>query len=523
MQKLLVPFLSAAIVVATIPVLGADRPELLVGLAGHAFDHLGNIDAQARAAVMSGATIIYGTGFGALGYGGLPVTEKIEEAHRTTKGYLAEAKRNGLQLAFGYVCATSMVKLETFDRNWPKEFHAQFSSPPSDWLQQDQDGKALPSWYGGEYRPACMNNPDWRAYEKFIVRQQIEAGFDGIFFDNPTVHAQGCFCRYCMTEFSLFLFHEGGEVPTPTKNSLDSIRKLAKSQPRDFMRFRCTIAANFLTEMGNYARTLKRDALITANNSLNAPEAFFAQSRTNGYNIFELSKAEDLVVVEDMANQPRLLADGRVAEYGPIYEMIAAISHRKPIIAATIADADYHTPPSLVRLAMAEAAAHNASYLGWPTWPEEQRMKMISGIRPQANFLKQYANLLNDTAPAGDTVLFLPVRQYTETADCQPMKVARALGAANVQFDVVSEEDFAQKIKVKNPPVWLIESPGSLIESETGLLDAFKRRGGKVIWTENANWLDDLQATIDKPSLKLQGPATVRAVVRDLPKKRIVH
>ncbi|MEO6034367.1 MAG: glycoside hydrolase family 66 protein, partial [Verrucomicrobiota bacterium] len=42
-------------------------------------------------------------------------------------------------------------------------------------------------------------------------------------------------------------------------------------------------------------------------------------------------------------------------------------------------------------------------------------------------------------------------------------------------------------------------------------------------WTENANWLDDLQATIDKPSLKLQGPATVRAVVRDLPKKRIVH
>jgi len=37
-----------------------------------------------------------------------------------------------------------------------------------------------------------MNHPDWRTYERFMVRQQLESGCDGIFFDNPTVHPQGC-------------------------------------------------------------------------------------------------------------------------------------------------------------------------------------------------------------------------------------------------------------------------------------------------------------------------------------------
>ena len=102
-------------------------------------------------------------------------------------------------------------QLDRFDRNWTAEFRAQFSSPPADWLQQDQSGKALASWYGGDYRPACMNNPDWRVYEKAIVREQLESGCDGIFFDNPTVHPQGCYCPYCMEKFGKFL-KKGGRV-----------------------------------------------------------------------------------------------------------------------------------------------------------------------------------------------------------------------------------------------------------------------------------------------------------------------
>lgn len=42
-------------------------PELRVGVAGHAFDHLGNLGGQAEAAAASGATIICAAGLGGLG------------------------------------------------------------------------------------------------------------------------------------------------------------------------------------------------------------------------------------------------------------------------------------------------------------------------------------------------------------------------------------------------------------------------------------------------------------------------
>ena len=49
----------------------AERRELRIGVASHAFDHLGNIGEQAEAAAASGSTIIYATGFGGIGYEGL--------------------------------------------------------------------------------------------------------------------------------------------------------------------------------------------------------------------------------------------------------------------------------------------------------------------------------------------------------------------------------------------------------------------------------------------------------------------
>lgn len=193
--------------------------ELRVGQAGHAFDHLGNIGEQAEAAAASGATIIYATGLGALGYQGLPSPEDLRRQRETAATYNRAAKRRGIRLVLGYACATSIVKLDTFDRNWPPEFRAQFRTPPPEWRQQDRNGKPLPSWYGGDYQPACMNNLDWRAYERFVVRQQLDSGHDGIFFDNPTVHPQGCYCPHCMDKFAQFLKREGVEIPL-TRSSL---------------------------------------------------------------------------------------------------------------------------------------------------------------------------------------------------------------------------------------------------------------------------------------------------------------
>jgi hypothetical protein len=369
-----------------------------------------------------------------------------------------------------------------------------------------------------------MNNPDWRTYEKSIVRLQIESGHDGIFFDNPTVHPQGCYCEHCMVKFGRFLTGEGAKVDSPAAADVDSLRQLATSRPKDFMRFRCTIAANFLAEMRTFARSLNPSAIVTCNNSLNSPEAFFAQCRTYAYDIHAMSRAEDLIVVEDMASQPRARADGATIEYGPIYEMLHAIGHSKPLVAVTLADGDYHTPPNLMRLAMAEAAAHDASYLSWPTWPENQRTRMVAAARPMADFLRANTALLNGTTRRADVVLFLPFRKWVETADCQSLRVARELGRINVQFRVASEDGLAEAIAGANAPaVLLVESPAVLTGAEAELVEKYRAAGGRVVWSGRERWLEDVRAAAPTSSIVLRGPATVRAVVRDQAKRSIVH
>jgi hypothetical protein len=280
---------------------------------------------------------------------------------RTNVGeYNRRAKKAGIKLNIGYLCATSIVKLDTFDKNWSAEFRKQFKTRPAEWRQQDRQGKPLVSWYGGDYNPACMSNPDWRAYEHAMIRYQLEAGCDGIFFDNPTVHPQGCYCPHCMKAFAEFAAQDAAKpAGQVSADGTAAIRKLADSQPELFLRFRSTIAREFLADMRAYARSINPRALVTCNNSLNSPSVFYSQCRMYGYSIDEMSKAEDLVVVEDMNSQPRIEANGQTVEYGPMYKLLHAINHDKPVVAVTIAGADYHTPPNLMRLAMAEAAEAN--------------------------------------------------------------------------------------------------------------------------------------------------------------------
>src|SRR5216110_1649408 len=83
----------------------ADLDPVAVGVAGHAFDHLGAIADQALAAAASGANIIYGTGFGSIGYQGLFMPEQLAQAGKSASAYVRDAKAGGIRLAIGYVCA----------------------------------------------------------------------------------------------------------------------------------------------------------------------------------------------------------------------------------------------------------------------------------------------------------------------------------------------------------------------------------------------------------------------------------
>jgi hypothetical protein len=501
----------------------AEEPpaSLRVGHAGHAFDHLGGYGNQAEAAAASGATIIYATGLGGIGYSGLPPATKFEAQSAAITKYNRDAKSHGIELAIGYICATSIVKLDTFHANWSDELRSRFTTVPAAWRQQDRKGQPLTSWYGGDYSPACMNNPDWRAYEEYIVQQQLETGHDGVFFDNPTVHPQGCYCPHCMTKFVEFI--------TPTvpaakgELTIDEQRQLADAHPKEFLQFRGKIGRDFLAHMRRFARIIKRDALVTCNNSLNSPDRMYAQCRMHGYNIFEMSQAEDMVVVEDMVAQPRTEADGRTIEYGPTYKQLHAISHGKPLVAVTLAGGDYHTAPNLVRLAMADAAANGASYLSWPTWPEEQRQRMIAAVRPQSDLLRQHEALLNDTTARADVLLFLPFRRWVEVEKCTASELAAALSAANIQYEVFTEEQFDLISRDGQLPVLVVESLGVLTSDENEAVEKFIAAGGRVVTADHDGWLEQVKHSIVVPSLQIKAPSTVRVAVRDQPNRTIAH
>jgi hypothetical protein len=533
-------------VLSGIPAPSRDNPpDLRLGVASHAFDHLGSIGDQAAAAVASGANIIYISGVGALGYGGLPPVEEFTRARGHVAAYVRSAKSSGIRLAIGYVCATSIVKLRDFDRNWPEDLRSQVKTPASDWLQVDRSGKPLKSWYGGDYEAACMNNPDWRAYERFIVSQQFEAGCDGIFFDNPSVHRDGCYCQHCMRAFKEFVeqFHKGspGRVPRPAVPDLISpaatiqeVRAYATGHPELFLRFRCTIARDFFAHIRTYARSINPNALITANSSLNSADALFSQCRGFAYNIYEMSKAEDYVVVEDMSSQPRTLPSGQTIEYGPTYKQLVAISHGKPLVAVTIADADYHTPPNLVRLAMAEAVANGGSYLSWPTWPENERDRMISTIRPQSDFLRRHVDHLNSSRSRADVVVFLPFREWMQTDQCIGSTLAAGLSKANIQYVVICEDQLRDRRAfgdLADAKILLVGSRGDLTKAEREATHSFLRKGTIIEAREKpgpksvfrSDWLKDVRAALPNPSLQLEGPTTLRAVVRDQQKRTIVH
>jgi len=495
----------------------AAPPDLRTGAALHAFDHLHGYAEQAETAAACGATVIYATGLGMDGYTGIPEAETWEAHRAQCRAYNDRARAEGIQGILGYLCATSIVGLDTFDAHWTDEMRAEFGSAPSDWLQQDAEGQPLPSWYGSDYRPACMNHPGWRAYQRFMVRSQIETGHEGIFFDNPTVHNKGCYCPHCMEKFAAYLKGKGRPAED---ESLAGLRCAALAQKEDFLRFRCTTARDFLLEMRMAAQLIRPDALVTANNSLNQPDALFAQCHLFAYNIFEMSQAEDLVVIEDMGTQPRRLADGTTLEGGPTYAQLHAIAHGKPVVACTIAETDYHTPPSLVRLAMTEAAAHNTGYLLWPTWPEDRRAHMAAAVRPCADWLRGHAGRIALSRPRRDVLLLLPFQNWVNTKECRATFLARELRRRNLQFEVASEDDFAAKLA--GARVLVAENAEALSPGRRDRARIFTNMGGALILGDKSDWADRVRAALNPPAVVLEAPDTVRAVVRDTPTETLV-
>jgi len=504
------------------------RGYLKTGKSRFAFDHLGNVGEQLESALACGCTGIYATGLGARSYFGLPSKADLAGHLDHLKDYNRRAHERGVRIVFGYLCATSIVNIEDFAKNWDDYFPGRPEDfEPGRMLQQDIEGKDLPSWYGGSYAPADMWNPHWRTYEKHALKLTIEAGHDGVFFDNPTVHPNGNYSRNAMRAWKRFLGENGIKRETA---DLPALRALTRKHPGLWMRFRATEAADFIREMREYASSLKPGFIVTCNNSLNSWDGFYAQARTHGYSIPELTRWEDLVLIEDMANQPRREGDGHIS-YAQTLRMLPAISRGKPINICTLVSGDYTTPPNLMKLAIAECAAHDASYVVWSCWDPAHRSRLEKSVKPYHDFLDLNADMLGESAPVSDVVLIWPYARWIEREDCPTAYAAREMSSLNIQYDVVTEADLSPGRLAGYRAAVYADAEGLLAPGTQAMLEAYRRKGGRVITLtlekENGTCPGEsraaLAAAIRNPSAVVQSPAGVRVTTRAWGTKHLMH
>ncbi|KPK82764.1 MAG: hypothetical protein AMJ81_09310, partial [Phycisphaerae bacterium SM23_33] len=158
------------------------------------------------------------------------------------------------------------------------------------WRQQGPDGEPVP--YGGIHYGdrlvtrylMCVNNPDWRAYQKRRIAAALEAGADGFFWDN---NFSKCHCPICQEKFRQFTQQRLGaacDLPRPLKTERPSDQDLRSAREVVFdwiplshpqagahlakNLFRYLSILDILQELKEYALSIRPDAIWCNNGHL---------------------------------------------------------------------------------------------------------------------------------------------------------------------------------------------------------------------------------------------------------------
>ena len=191
---------------------------------------------------------------------------------------LAEYKERGMHCLV-YISLTNCFWKEMFE-----------TEPDcKDWRQVAHDGGFVPYGaipYSGEITRylMCVNNPNWRAYQKTRVKAALEAGADGFFWDN---NFSRCHCDICQDKFRAFTKQRLGEahdLPEPLKAEPPSKEDLLRARevvfdwvPLSHPKARVYLAMNqfrylslldILTELRAFAESIRPDVIWSNNGHL---------------------------------------------------------------------------------------------------------------------------------------------------------------------------------------------------------------------------------------------------------------
>jgi len=168
---------------------------------------------------------------------------------------------------------------------WQEMFEAEPDS--KNWRQLDYDGNDVPymaAIYTGIVTRIlmCVNNRQWRDYVAYKVRKALEAGVDGLFFDNLFSKCYCPICRSAFREYTEKLYGTAYDMPAPrgaepqrderTKSGVEVVAdsERHKGDLRPFLelardQFWNDSVADFLRELWEMARQIKPDVVFRHN------------------------------------------------------------------------------------------------------------------------------------------------------------------------------------------------------------------------------------------------------------------
>lgn len=166
-----------------------------------------------------------------------------------------------------------------------------------EWYAKDYVNRKV-FYYSGRYM-TCLLNPEWTAYLKDMVKGAIERGADGIFFDNLWFGDQaislfntwlgvpGCHCEICKQKFS-----QQHGIPIPSEIVTNDERS------NTYLHWRATQVTQLIADLVDYARELKPDIVISANDFDPITRPSYV---VYGIDINGLANLKDVSMIENFA------------------------------------------------------------------------------------------------------------------------------------------------------------------------------------------------------------------------------
>jgi len=268
-----------------------------------------------------------------------PEIEK--EDHEYFKKTVEEYHQEGVKV-FGYVQFSNNVFTGTY-RN-------------KRWYALDPYGEKI-NYYSGRYL-VCPTDEDWKEHLKEVVAGIVNAGADGVFFDNIFGSWFGfrpCYCDRCQKLFKEYAQEQGFEVngiPNFLGESLES--KL-------YLTWRKKIIWDIVAELSQMAKKINPDILISSNSF----EAGISKlSIMAGIDLREAFRVQDLVMIENH-QIPRKFQGIQIFNT-MTYRIAHAYSKGKPVTSVPYMFGIGDDPAYSTRIylqAMAEAYSNDSVYV----------------------------------------------------------------------------------------------------------------------------------------------------------------